>query len=60
MGVATILEARRLRALAFGAGKRESVRRAREEPIGPALPATFLREHGDVRLYVDSAAAGSA
>jgi glucosamine-6-phosphate deaminase len=56
MGIATILEARRVRVLAFGAGKRDVVRRALEEPIGPAMPATFLRGHADVRLYVDRAA----
>ena len=31
-GVATILEARRLRALAFGSAKREAVRRVLEDP----------------------------
>lgn len=59
MGIATILEARRLRVLAFGPGKREIVRRTLEEGIGPAVPATFLREHGDARLYVDAAALGA-
>jgi glucosamine-6-phosphate deaminase len=57
-GVATILEARRLRALAFGEGKREIVRRTLEESIGPRVPATFLREHADARLYVDEPALG--
>jgi glucosamine-6-phosphate deaminase len=56
MGIATILEARRVRVLAFGAGKRDVVRRALADPIGPAMPATFLRGHPDVRLYVDRAA----
>ena len=56
MGVATIVEARRVRVLAFGEGKREVVRRALEDPIGPAMPATYLRGHPDVRLYVDRAA----
>lgn len=58
LGVATILEARRLRALAFGAPKRNVVRRALVDPIGPRLPATFLREHPDARLYVDPPALG--
>jgi len=57
-GVATILEARRLRGLAFGAGKRDIVRRTLEEPIGPRVPATFLREHPNARLYADDAALG--
>jgi glucosamine-6-phosphate deaminase len=58
LGVATILEARRLRALAFGEGKRDILRRALEEPVGPRVPATFLREHPDARLYADAAALG--
>jgi len=60
MGIATILESRRVRVLAFGDGKREVVRRALEEPIGPAMPATFLRGHADVRMYVDRAAYAQA
>ena len=59
MGIATILAARRIRVLAFGAGKAEVVRRTSCDQIGPAWPATYLREHPDVRLYVDREA-GSA
>lgn len=57
MGLATILEARRLRVLAFGAEKAASVRRALHEPVGTDFPATFLREHADVELWLDEAAA---
>jgi len=57
-GIATILEARRLRALAFGLAKRDIVRRTLEEPVGPRIPATFLREHPDARLCVDEPALG--
>jgi len=57
MGIATIFEARRLRVLALGAHKAEIVRRTLEGPIGPEIPATFLREHGDVELWIDRAAA---
>ena len=60
MGVATILEARRLRVLAFGSRKREIVQRSLEEPIGPAVPATFLREHRDFVLWLDREAAARA
>lgn len=59
IGVATILEARRIRVLAFGEAKREVVRRTLEFPIGPSVPATYLREHGDVALYLDAVAAGA-
>ncbi len=58
MGVATILEARRIRVLAFGADKREVVRRTLEAPVDPQTPSTFLRGHPDVRLFVDEAALG--
>jgi len=51
MGIGTILEARRLRVLAFGAHKAEIVRRTLCDPIGPELPSTFLREHPDVELW---------
>jgi glucosamine-6-phosphate deaminase len=57
MGVATILDARRLRVLALGARKAGIVRAALHEPVGPAVPATFLREHADARLYLDREAA---
>jgi glucosamine-6-phosphate deaminase len=57
MGIGTILEARRLRVLAFGAKKAEIVRRALRDPIGPALPATYLREHPDVVIWLDREAA---
>jgi len=57
MGIATILEARALRVMAFGAEKGEIVRRALLEPVDPRLPASFLREHPDVELWLDQAAA---
>jgi glucosamine-6-phosphate deaminase len=60
MGVATILEARRIRLLAFGPAKAEAVRRAREGPVGPELPASFLRGHPDAILHLDPEAAGAA
>lgn len=59
MGVATILDARRIRVLAFGAHKRDIVRRTLESTPGSALPATFLHGHGDVRLYADLEALGT-
>lgn len=56
MGVATILEARRLRVLAFGSAKAQTLRRVLTDPIGPEVPGTFLRGHGDVELWVDEPA----
>jgi glucosamine-6-phosphate deaminase len=57
MGVATILAARRLRVLAFGAHKSAIVRRALTATPGPELPASWLREHDDVELWLDRPAA---
>lgn len=57
MGVATILEAKRIRVLAFGAGKAEVLRRALTDPVGPELPATYLRGHQGLEFWVDEAAA---
>lgn len=58
MGVATILDARAIRVLAFGERKAEIVRKALEGPIGPECPASFLRGHRDVRVHLDLASAG--
>ena len=57
MGIATILEARRLRVLAFGTHKAEIVARTLTGEVGPEVPATFLREHPDIELWIDPAAA---
>ena len=57
MGVATILDARRIRVLAFGAQKSAVVRRTLLEPVSERCPSTFLRGHGDVRLFLDREAA---
>lgn len=56
MGLATVLEARRLRVLAFGGHKAEIVRRALTDPVGPDVPATFLRDHRDVTFWMDDEA----
>lgn len=57
MGVATILDARRLRVLAFGARKAAIVRDTLQAPRDASVPSTWLRGHRDVRLYVDREAA---
>src|SRR5438552_6878274 len=42
MGIATILESRRILLLASGSSKREIVRRALEEPVHESMPASAL------------------
>lgn len=57
MGIATILEAKRLRVLAFGGAKARVVAQAFERPIGPDVPATYVREHRDLEVWLDREAA---
>jgi glucosamine-6-phosphate deaminase len=56
-GIGTILKARSIVLLAFGAGKAEAVARALEGPIDEASPASALRKHADVTILLDKAAA---
>jgi glucosamine-6-phosphate deaminase len=56
MGVATILDAKRILLLVSGASKREILKRAIEGPIDEAVPASSLQSHSDVTVIVDAAA----
>jgi len=58
MGVATILEARRVRLLAFGATKRTALQRALAGPPSSDCPASFLALHPDLRVFADASALG--
>ena len=61
MGLAQLLASRAIVVLVSGEGKREIVHRALEGPVGPEVPASFLRETGaDVTVVVDRAAWGDA
>ena len=57
MGIASILEARRIRVVAFGTSKSELVARTLRSRPGPEWPASFLHQHADVRVFVDPDAA---
>ncbi|MCA9064363.1 MAG: glucosamine-6-phosphate deaminase [Planctomycetaceae bacterium] len=57
MGVGTILNARRIIILAFGENKSRIVQRTVEGDISPAVPATYLQQHGNCEFLLDSAAA---
>lgn len=59
MGVATILEARRVLFLAFGEGKAEIVARTVEGFVNPAVPATFVQDHPHAQFLLDEAAASA-
>ena len=54
MGVGTILEAKRIVMMAWGANKAEIVERALCGPVGPEVPASYLQDHGNVRIVLDA------
>jgi glucosamine-6-phosphate deaminase len=56
MGMATILQARRVILVATGAGKAPSVERMVDGPVTPRMPASFLQLHGDADVWIDRAA----
>ncbi len=58
MGIGTIFDARRLRVVAFGAAKAEALARLVHGPAEAAWPCTWLRDHEDINVYADLAAAG--
>jgi glucosamine-6-phosphate deaminase len=57
MGVATILEARRVELIAFGEAKSEIIRRAMKEAPSPSCPATWLQQHTGCTFHLDAGAA---
>ena len=57
MGVETILSARKVVLLAWGEGKAKVIRRAVEGEITNQVAASYLQQHPNARIVVDSAAA---
>ena len=57
MGVGSILRARKIVLIATGSAKADAVKAMLEGEITPRCPATALREHPDVTVYLDPAAA---
>lgn len=58
MGVASIMEARKIFLMAWGAGKAEVVQKAVEGPVTSAISASFLQDHPDAVFLLDEAAGG--
>jgi glucosamine-6-phosphate deaminase len=58
IGIATILEARRVLLMVTGPGKAAILRAALQGPETPLVPASFLRRHPNLRVLADAAAAG--
>jgi glucosamine-6-phosphate deaminase len=59
MGMATILQARRIVLVATGKSKARCVERVVKGPITTKLPASFLQLHSNIEIMLDEAAAGS-
>lgn len=57
MGLATILEARKILLVALGEHKARVIREAFEGPATVRVPASLLQEHDDACVLLDSAAA---
>jgi glucosamine-6-phosphate deaminase len=57
MGIATMLQARRIVLVATGTGKAGVVARMVTGPVTPRLPASFLQLHSAAELWLDRAAA---
>ncbi|MBK8506886.1 MAG: glucosamine-6-phosphate deaminase [Saprospiraceae bacterium] len=57
MGIASIFKAKSIYLLAFGMHKAEVVRKAVEDVITPACPASYLQKHPHVRFILDQPAA---
>jgi len=57
LGIGTILAARKILLVALGDGKAKIARELTEGPVTDRVPASFLREHHEVSVLVDAAAA---
>jgi len=57
MGIATIMDARRILLLATGGNKAEAVRKTVEGPVSAMCPASILQMHERVTVLLDEAAA---
>lgn len=57
MGIATILDARRILLQSFGAKKAQAVHAAVEGPISSFWPASALQHHPDTTFYLDEESA---
>ncbi|WP_411846327.1 glucosamine-6-phosphate deaminase [Roseibacillus persicicus] len=56
MGIGTILEAKRIVLMAWGAGKAGILQKALRGPVTAEVPASFLQTHGNVRILIDEEA----
>ncbi|MEJ1992639.1 MAG: 6-phosphogluconolactonase, partial [Maritimibacter sp.] len=57
MGIGTIMEAREVAVLATGMSKAQALSQALTGPVGPACPASTLRDHPAACWIADAEAA---
>ncbi|AHM63272.1 glucosamine-6-phosphate deaminase-like protein [Flammeovirgaceae bacterium 311] len=57
MGVATIMKAKRIILMAWGEGKASIIKRTVEGEVSEQVPATYLQQHSNATVLLDSAAA---
>jgi len=57
MGLKSILGARKIVLIANGKNKAEAIKHLIEGPLSEAVPATILKNHPDVTIYIDKDAA---
>ncbi|MCH2082257.1 MAG: glucosamine-6-phosphate deaminase [Saprospiraceae bacterium] len=57
MGIGSIMKARTIYLMAWGQHKAPIVKEAMEGPITAAVPATYLQNHPNVKVYIDKGAA---
>lgn len=57
MGIGTIMDARAILTLAFGANKAEAVAATVEGPVSSMMPASILQHHPEAKIFIDEAAA---
>jgi glucosamine-6-phosphate deaminase len=56
MGLGTIVDARKVLLLAIGEHKAKIIREVAEGPVSPRVPASYLQNHADATVLVDSSA----
>ncbi|MDH3981950.1 MAG: 6-phosphogluconolactonase [Kiritimatiellaceae bacterium] len=57
MGIGTIMDARMIIMLAFGANKAAAVADTVEGPVASIMPASILQYHSSAKVFIDDAAA---
>jgi glucosamine-6-phosphate isomerase len=58
LGLASLLEAKHIYVLASGSSKAQAIYRMMHAPVSVDCPASYLRAHENISVYLDEAAAG--